>query len=57
MFQRVRAAVLQPGGTVVRKLFDVKHSASDLKALIDFISSLDGDTRAVLECTAGIMSR
>ena len=44
-------AVLQPGGTVVRKPFDVKHSSSDLKSLVDYISSLEGDTKAVLECT------
>ena len=44
-------AVLQPGGTIVRKPFDVKHSASDLKDLASYLSSLDGDTRAVLECT------
>ena len=44
-------AVLQPGGTVVRKPCDVKHSSSDLKSLVDYISSLEGDTKAVLECT------
>ena len=44
-------AVLQPGGVIVRKPFDVVHSISNLKELTDYIISLDGDTKAVLECT------
>jgi transposase len=44
-------AVLQPGGVIVKKPFDVAHSISGLKELTDYIVSLDGDTKAVLECT------
>ena len=44
-------SVLQPGGTLIRKPFDVPHSSSALKSLSDFILRLDGDTKAVLECT------
>ena len=44
-------AVLQPGGTILRKPFDVEHSISGLKELRDYILSLDGDTKTVLECT------
>lgn len=44
-------AVLQPGGTVISKPFDVEHSSSCLRKLNEFILSLDGDTKAVLECT------
>lgn len=44
-------SILQPGGTVIRKPFDVAHSSSELKAFSDFILHLDGDTKAVLECT------
>ena len=44
-------SVLQPGGVIVRKPFDVEHSSSGLKALTDYVLSLGGDTRAVLECT------
>ena len=44
-------SVLQPGGVIVSKPFDVEHSASGLKKLSDYVRSLDGDTRAVLECT------
>ena len=41
-------AVLQPGGVIVKKPFDVVHSISGLKELTDYIVSLDGDTKAVL---------
>ena len=44
-------AVLQPGGVIVRKPFDVEHSSSGLRQLNDYILSLEGDTRVVLECT------
>lgn len=44
-------AVLQPGGTVVRKPFDVTHSSCELKSLTDYILTLDGETKAVMECT------
>ena len=44
-------AVLQPGGTIVRKPFDVAHSSSEIKALVDYILSLGSETKAVLECT------
>ncbi len=44
-------AVLQPGGTIVRKPFDVIHSSCELKSLTDYILSLDGETKAVMECT------
>lgn len=44
-------AVLQPGGVIIRKPFDVEHSISGLKDLTDYILSLEGDTKAVLECT------
>ena len=43
--------VLQPGGVSLRKPFDVTHSFSGLNGLKDYILSLDGDTRAVMECT------
>lgn len=44
-------SVLRPGGVIVRKPFDVEHSVSALRDLSDYVRSLDGDTRAVLECT------
>jgi transposase len=48
---RSTVAVLQPGGVVIRKPFDVYHNQSDLNNLVAYIKSLDGDTKAVLECT------
>lgn len=44
-------AVLQPGGVIVRKPFDVFHTSQSLKALSDYLVSLEGDTRVVMECT------
>ena len=43
-------AVLQPGGTVIRKPFDVSTS-QNLNELADYLSSLDGTTKIVMECT------
>jgi transposase len=48
---RSTVAVLQPGGVVVRKPFDVYHKQSDLKELTAYIKSLEGETKVVLECT------
>ena len=48
---RSTVAVLQPGGVVVRKPFDVYHNQNEMNDLVTFIKSLDGDTKAVLECT------
>ena len=44
-------SVLQPGGVVVRKPFDVTHSKDDLKELAKYVKSLDGETKVVMECT------
>ena len=44
-------AVLQSEGTFVGKPFDVSHSSSELKSLADYILSLNGETRVVMECT------
>lgn len=43
-------SVLQPGGTVFKKPFDVLHSSSALNELSWFIQHLDGETRVVMEC-------
>ena len=48
---RSTVAVLQPGGVVIRKPFDVYHNQSDLNDLTSYIKSLGGDTKVVLECT------
>ena len=41
-------AVLQPGGTVIRKPFDVSHTSQNLNELADYLSSLDGTTKIVM---------
>ena len=43
--------IIQPNNTVIRKPFDVYHSVEQLKQLTSFVKSLDGETRAVCECT------
>jgi transposase len=44
-------AVVKPFGEVVKPPFDVEHTASGLAELADFILSLDGESRVVLENT------
>lgn len=44
-------AVMRPFGEVVAKPFVVNHTASELRELADYLKSLDGETRAVLEYT------
>jgi len=44
-------AVLQPGGIIIRKPFDVLHTSQQLNELSSYLNTLDGDTRVVMECT------
>ena len=44
-------AVIRAYGEVVRKPFDVMHTSSGLKELADFLLSLDGETKVVMEHT------
>lgn len=44
-------AVLQPGGTVIRKPFDVSHTSQSLIELARYLGSLEGSTKIVMECT------
>lgn len=41
-------AVLQPGGVMTRKPFDVPHTSKGLGDLAAFISSLEGESRVVV---------
>ena len=43
--------IIRPQGVVIRKPFDVSHSAKELRNLTDYIVSLEGETKAVCECT------
>ena len=44
-------AVYRPFNEVVAKPFEVRHTGSELKHLADYLKSLDGETRVVLEHT------
>lgn len=44
-------AVIKPFGEIVRMPFDVLHTAKELKELADFIHSLEGESRVVMEHT------
>ena len=48
---RSTVTVLQPGGVVIHKPFDVLHTSKDLNQLSEYLGSLDGDTKIVMECT------
>jgi transposase len=44
-------AVMRPFGEVLAKPFEVHHTASELTKLADYLKSLDGEVRVVLEYT------
>ncbi|MBR1563542.1 MAG: IS110 family transposase [Ruminococcus sp.] len=44
-------AVIQPFGVVIAAPYDVSHTDSDLRELANFIKSLPGETRVVMEYT------
>ncbi len=44
-------AVMRPFGEVVASPFEVGHTASELRKLADYLKSLDGETRVILEYT------
>lgn len=44
-------AVIQPFGVVIAEPFDVLHTDSSLKELVNFIKSLSGETKVVMEYT------
>ena len=48
---RSTVAVLQPGGVIVHKPFDVPHKSKDLHDLAQYLGALEGDTNVVMEST------
>jgi len=44
-------SVMRPFGEVVAKPFTVRHTGSELKELADYLKSLDGETRIIMEHT------
>ena len=48
---RSTVAILRPFGEIVRKSYDVRHTAEALKELADTLKAIDGETRIVMEAT------
>lgn len=44
-------AILRPFGEIVAKPFEIQHTSSDIKSLINQLKTLDNDTRIVMEHT------
>jgi transposase len=44
-------AVMRPFGEVVAKPFEIRHTASELRELADYLKSLDGEKRVIMEYT------
>lgn len=44
-------AIVRPFGELVKKPYEVRHTASELRALANLLKSLDGETRVILEHT------
>ena len=44
-------SVMRPLGEVVAKPFTVRHTGNELKELADYLKSLDGETRVIMEHT------
>lgn len=44
-------SIIRPAGVVVKRPYNVFHTASSLNDLVSFVQSLEGETRAVVECT------
>ncbi len=45
-------AVLQPGGVIIRKPFDVLHTNKELSSFANYLKTLEGETKIVMECTS-----
>ncbi|MBR1623761.1 MAG: IS110 family transposase [Pseudobutyrivibrio sp.] len=43
--------ILKPYGEIVCNPFEVQHEESDMEALVDFLSKLDGEIKVVMEAT------
>lgn len=44
-------SIIRPAGVVVKRPYNIQHTTSSLNDLVSFIQSLEGETRAVIECT------
>ncbi len=44
-------AIMRPFGEIVSATFEIKHTASDIHSLVELISSVEGESRIVMEHT------
>ena len=44
-------AIMRPFGGIVSTPFEIKHTTSDINSLIEFINSVEGESRIVMEHT------
>ena len=44
-------AILRPFGEIVSSPFEIKHTTSNIKSLVELINSIEGESRIVLEHT------
>ena len=44
-------AILRPYGEIISSPFEVKHTVSGIRSLIEYIQSIDGESRIVMEHT------
>ena len=44
-------AIIRPYGEIVSKPFEVRHTTSGIRSLIEHIQSIDGESRIVMEHT------
>ena len=44
-------AIMRPFGEIVSAPFEIKHTASDIKSLVELINSIGGESRIVMEHT------
>ena len=48
-------AIMLPFGEVVSPPFEIKHTTSDIRSLVELIHSVDGETRIVMEHTLSLI--
>lgn len=44
-------AIMRPFGEIVSTPFEIKHTTSDINSLVEIISSIEGESRIVMEHT------
>ena len=44
-------AIMRPFGEIVSAPFEIKHTASDINSLVELISSIEGESRIIMEHT------